>query len=89
MKQYTFNRISEPYSDVIQMCCCELAEYLYKKEVAENGTEAGAKGVITEKTGEYSVSYETTKDREKAHTEAIKRIIHTWLSDTGLLYRGC
>ncbi len=90
IRQYTFNRVKDnDIPDDVKMCCCELAEYLSKKEVADQDTEAGIKGLISETTGGHSASYETAEAREQAHNNIIKGIIYNWLVFTGLLYRGC
>jgi len=90
VKQFTFNRIDiNNILEEVKMCCCELAEYLYRKENADNDTEATIKGLTSETTGSHSVSYETTEAREQAHNNIIKVIIYNWLAMTGLLYRGC
>lgn len=84
IKLHTFNRIKEDnIPDEAKMCCCELAEEMYKHEKENAGN------IVSEKVGEYSVSY---VDKEKA--ESVSRgkyvsIIYNWLATTGLLYRGC
>ena len=84
IKLHTFNRIKEDnIPDEAKLCCCELAETIYKHEKENAGN------ITSEKVGEYSVSY---MDKEKA--EAIFRgkctsIIYNWLATTGLLYWGC
>ena len=84
IKLRTFNRIKEDnIPDEAKMCCCELAEEMYKHEKKDAGN------IASEKVGERSVSF---VDKEKA--EAIfwgkcTSIIYNWLATTGLLYRGC
>ncbi len=90
IRQYTFNRIKDDdIPDDARMCCCELTEYLLKKDAAELDTEASIKGLTSETTGGHSASYETAEAREQAHNNIIKGIIYNWLAYTGLLYRGC
>jgi hypothetical protein len=90
IKQHTSGRVNENnIQDEIKMCCCELAEFLYKKANADNDTEATLKGLTSETTGGHSASYETIESREQAHNNIIKGIIYNWLAITGLLYRGC
>lgn len=90
IRQQTFNRVSESdIPDDVSMCCCELAEYLSKKDAAEQDTEAGIKGMTAETTGGHSVSYESSEAREQANNKAVSTIIYNWLAFTGLLYRGC
>ena len=81
---HTFGRIPENnVPEAAKMCCCELAEEMYKHDKGDVGN------IASEKVGERSVSF---VDKEKA--EAIFRgkctsIIYNWLATTGLLYRGC
>ena len=91
IKQYTGNNVDETATlpDELQMCCCELAEYLFHKGTADQDTEADVKGLSSETTGGHSVSYESAEARERAHNNIIKGIIYNWLAMTGLLYRGC
>ncbi|MGF7145300.1 hypothetical protein HNQ56_003741 [Anaerotaenia torta] len=90
IRQYTFNRVMDNnIPDDVKMCCCELAEYLSKKDAADHDTEAGVKGLIAETTGGHSASYETAEARERAHNNVVKGIIYNWLAFTDLLYRGC
>ncbi len=85
IKQYTGSNIDEtkPYEDAVQMCCCELAEHLYKQE--NNGQKPF---VTSEKVGELSVSYLAGQAAEELKNSFVKGIIYEWLADTGLLYRG-
>ncbi|RDU21935.1 head-tail connector protein [Anaerosacchariphilus polymeriproducens] len=82
--QYTFNNIdSTNIPESVKMCCCELAESFYNQDSNSNTN------VASERVGEYSVSYVTGQAVEDAKKAVIKEIIYNWLSDTGLLYRGC
>lgn len=84
IKKYTFNRIQDgSIPDEAKMCCCELAELLYKSD------QEDTKGIASEKVGEYSVSYVAPEAKEKLLNYSIQDIIYNWLSVTGLLYRGC
>jgi hypothetical protein len=86
IKQYTFDNVDEtqPFQDELQMCCCELAEYLFKQDNKDHADDVQA-----EKKGEWSTTYISSQDAEKLKNSAIKGIIYNWLSSTGLLYRGC
>lgn len=87
IKHYTFDNISlnEPINDVVQMCTCELAEFLYTdEEQSKNQTT----GVTSEKVGEFSISYESSKVKADNKNSKIREIIYNWLSHTGYLYRG-
>jgi hypothetical protein len=84
IKLHTFSRISEDnIPDEAKMCCCELAEAIYKHEATDNGN------VASEKVGEYSVSYVDRQKLDEMHNEKCAEIINNWLVMTGLLYRGC
>ncbi len=86
IKQYTFDNIDEnkPFKDEIQMCCCELAEYLYKQDNKDHDED-----VQSEKKGEWSATYVSGKEADILKQGKIREIIYNWLSSTGLLYRGC
>jgi len=84
IKLHTFNRIKEDnIPDEAKMCCCELAEEIYKYEKENAGN------IASEKVGEYSVSYVDKEKAEAQHRGKCKEIIYNWLINTGLLYRGC
>lgn len=86
IKQYTFDNVDEtkPFKDEIQMCCCELAEYLYKQDNKDHDED-----VQSEKKGEWSATYVYGKEADSLKQGKIREIIYNWLSSTGLLYRGC
>lgn len=82
IEQYTFGRV-ETVTDDVKNCCCELAENMQ----AEAKTSERS-GVTSEKVGDYSVSYASATDRHRESQQEYSRILHLWLGDTGLLYRG-
>ncbi len=85
IKRYTFNRVHEDnIPDEVKMCCCELAEYLYKQD--NSGHD---QNISSEKVGEFSVTYVSGQTAEDIKQSTIKGIIYNWLAMTGLLYRGC
>lgn len=89
IQNYTFNRIdvNKPVLEVVQMCTCELTEWLFKKE--KSGIEEiNTKGVSSESNSHYSVSFESAEKRKQAELTEQMEIINLWLSNTGLLYRG-
>ena len=45
-------------------------------------------GKTSESVGSYSVSYASATDRHRESQQEYSRILHLWLGDTGLLYRG-
>lgn len=84
IKLHTFGRVSEDnMPEEVKMCCCELAELIYKHEKEDNGN------VSSEKVGEHSVSYVDKQKIEEVLRGKCTEIIQNWLAMTGLLYRGC
>lgn len=83
IKLQTFNRIkADSIPEEARMCCCELAEELYKQDGYDEYVQS-------EKKGEWSVSYVSGKDADAINQNKIRDIIYRWLAMTGLLYRGC
>lgn len=82
IEQYTFGRV-ETVTDDVKNCCCELAECLQSEHSADNQS-----GKTSESVGSYSVSYASATDRHRESQQEYSRILHLWLGDTGLLYRG-
>lgn len=85
IKRYTCDNVNE--SDVpeeVSMCCCELAEMIFRQEQFNNQTE----GVTSESVQGWSKSYESTDNRKQAFDTAVRECVYKWLSGTGLLYRG-
>jgi hypothetical protein len=84
IKRYTFNKIDDTdIPDDVKMCCCELAEAIYKNDKSRHS------GKTAEKIGEASVSYESDANIDTKLTKDIATVIKNWLANTGLLYRGC
>ena len=85
IKLRTFNRIAEDNIPTeAKMCCCELAEYLYKQDTKDHDED-----IQSEKKGEWSTTYVSGKEAEELKQNKIHEIIYNWLAMTGLLYRGC
>ena len=83
IKQYTHGNIDESaVPDCVKLCCCELAEFLYKSDKAKPQT-----GVASESTGDVSTSYKSEDFSLIVNREA-KRIVYNNLADTGLLFGG-
>ena len=82
IERHTFSRIEE-VTEAIKSCCCELAECLQSEYSADNQN-----GETSESVGSYSVSYASATDRHRESQQEYSRILHLWLGDTGLLYRG-
>ena len=74
--RYTFGRLAAmtDIPEEVQMCCCELAEAIYRQQKIEKD----ASGKTSEKNGTYS-----TAAVQKQH-----QIVMKWLENTGLCYQG-
>lgn len=83
INQYTLDRIGAAVPEEVRLCCCELTELFYRS--ACSGT---ARGVASEKVGDWSVSYENAEAARQALPKEIKSVVSLWLAGTGLLYRG-
>ena len=84
IKVYTFDNIDENnIPECVKLCCCEVAELLYKDENSTN-----IKGLSSERVGDVSVSYESADSQRQVLSKNIKSVIYSWLADSGLLYRG-
>lgn len=82
IERHTFSRIEE-VTEAIKSCCCELAECLQSEHSADSQGDK-----TSESVGSYSVSYASAADRHRESQQEYSRILHLWLGDTGLLYRG-
>ena len=81
---HTFGRIPENnVPEAAKMCCCELAEEMYKHDKGDVGN------IASEKVGERSVSFVDKEKAESVFRGKCVSIIYNWLATTGLLYRGC
>jgi hypothetical protein len=83
IKKYTFDNVPETVPEVVKMCCCEVAELIYNSEKSNI-----SQGIASESVGDLSVSYESSENHTKLLAENIKSVIYSWLTGTGLLYRG-
>lgn len=84
--QHTFGRLAdaEEVPEVVQMCCCELAEAEFQREAQKKA----AGGKTSEKNGTYSVTFGTAQETASAAANEQRSIIMKWLGNTGLCYRG-
>lgn len=86
--QYTFGRLhgleGEAVPEAVRMCCCELAEAVFRQERQQK--ESGGK--TSEKIGTYSVSYGAAQEASNAAAKEQRSIIMKWLAGTGLCYQG-
>jgi hypothetical protein len=84
IKQYTFGNVDEASTpDEVKMCCCEVAEVIFKADKSRHP------GKTSEKTGEASVSYESDASIDAKLEKDTVKTLYNWLGMTGLLYRGC
>lgn len=83
---YTFGRLTAQTEtpEEVQMCCCELAEAVYRHEKAEKDSS----GKTSEKNGTYSVSYGSAQEMGAAAAGKERQIVMKWLEHTGLCYQG-
>jgi hypothetical protein len=88
IRQFTFDNIDESVAipEPMQYCCCELAEHLYRCE--KRDTESDNVGIVSEKDGSWSATYESREKVTENDTYISKGIIYNWLADTGFLYCG-
>ncbi|MDR1101650.1 MAG: hypothetical protein LBL34_04785 [Clostridiales bacterium] len=74
-------KLKIPYPAYFLNCVCTVAEKIY-----EFDNTPSANTIVSEKTGNYSVTY------EKITEERVQKKLHDtlimYLADTGLLYRG-
>lgn len=83
INQHTFGDIGENIPETVRLCCCELAELIYKSE-----NSPSANGIASEKVGDLSKSYESGTAAVKALPGQISEIIRSRLAGAGFLYHG-
>ena len=83
INRYTLDNIGDEIPEAVKMCCCELAELIYKAD-----TSPAANGLVNEKVGDISVSYESGESQRQAMPKQVKSVIRSWLAGSGLLYHG-
>lgn len=84
--RFTHGNIKEDnILDEVKMCCCELAELIYRDDTSE---AAAKPGISSESVQGWSQSYESSEARKTALMSAQKECIYRWLGNTGLLYSG-
>ena len=93
LNQHTFGRLTadtELLTDEVKDCACELAELLYQAD--KSAQQAVAQGGVLQsysndgESGTFDLSQSTFTEEGKA--KKIGEIIHRYLGNTGLLYRG-
>ncbi len=93
LNQHTFGRLTADMgllTDEVKDCACELAELLYQAD--KSAQQAAAQGGVLQsysndgESGTFDLSQSTFTEEGK--TKKISEIIHRYLGNTGLLYRG-
>lgn len=93
LNQHTFDRLTADMgllTDEVKDCACELAELLYQAD--KSAQQAAAQGGVLQsysndgEFGTFDLSQSTFTEEGKA--KKISEIIHRYLGNTGLLYRG-
>lgn len=93
LNQHTFGRLTadtELLTDEVKDCACELTELLYQAD--KSTQQAAAQGGVLQsysndgESGTFDLSQSTFTEEGKA--KKISEIIHRYLGNAGLLYRG-
>lgn len=85
IKQYTGRNINENnIPECVKFCCCEIAEILAESDKLSQNQG----GKSSESVQGWSISYESKEQTLQAMQTKIKSSVYSWLSGTGLLYRG-
>ena len=84
IRTYIGTDIEVDVPECVKMCCCELAEMLFKNEQLS----ANSEGLSSESIQGWSRSYESSEARQSLMDSRTLNVIYKWLSGTGLLYRG-
>ena len=85
IKQFTGNNVDEnDIPECVKMCCCEIAELLAKSDKQDKSSG----GKSAESVQGWSVNYESREQARLDLQAKINSSVYTWLSGTGLLYRG-
>lgn len=85
IKQYAGRNIDENnIPECVKFCCCEIAETLAESDKLSQNQN----GKSSESVQGWSVSYESKEQTLQAMQTKIKGSVYSWLSGTGLLYRG-
>lgn len=87
IRKRTFESVDqlESIPDVVQICCCEVAEKLYRYDAAK-----GDNGMVLQSYGNDgdTGTYKTDDLTDAAVESAVSEIIGRWLLNTGLMYCG-
>lgn len=85
IKCCTFGNIDENnISYVVKMCCCDIAEKIFKYEK----TSEKSSGKASESVKGWSVAYEGSEQSKRILDDSIKSSIKMWLAESGLMYAG-
>lgn len=87
IREKTFGNIDQmdDIPDEVQMCCCEVAEKIYRYEAAK-----GENGMVLQSYGNDgdTGTYKTDDYSQEKIDKSIDSIIRRWLLHTGLMYCG-
>lgn len=87
IREKTFGNVDQMDSipDDVQMCCCDVAEKLYRWESAK-----GENGMVLQSYGNDgdTGTYKTDDYSQEAINKSVDDIIRRWLLNTGLMYCG-
>lgn len=95
INKYTYGKLKnhpELICDEVKDCTCELAEFLYQADnISQQAIEKGGAGLLSSysndgDSGTFDLSQSSFTEEGKS--KKIKRIIHKYLTYTGLLYAG-
>lgn len=93
---FTSNRITDDnITESIKNAVCEVAELIYNQEMLVNKIEDDTKEVASETVGPHSKSYVNKSNLKSQRiltkeelNKACYRICYTYISNTGLMFRG-
>lgn len=62
--------------EAVRMCCCEIAELLWREETSEASKKSG---IASESVQGWSQSYESSESRRLSQRRAASDVLHKWL----------
>lgn len=84
MDKYLQDGIEE-YPELVGLCCCEVAEAIYRYEQVTGGTSAPLVSYGNDgRTGQFDLTDYT----RQGHQRKVYGIIRRYFEDTGLLFQG-
>lgn len=84
MKRYILDNVDEnDIPEEVKMCCCELAENIFKAE-----QDGGTQGVSSESVGGWSKSYESSDIRRQNADRTVHDIVYNGSAEQGCFTEG-